>query len=151
MTTRRRRLLLLGLLAVVTVAVLVALRLLWPPTAITRENAEKIRERMTLAKVEAILGGPARDETVGLVLVGQMPEETEEQRRPPLARRVELLGGQFFRYARPLAPSQKVWASVSCVIRVDFDSEGLVESWDSMLVRGADESPVEMLRRWLRL
>jgi hypothetical protein len=37
--------------------------LLWPRTAITRENAAKILPGMTLAEVEAILGGPARDET----------------------------------------------------------------------------------------
>jgi hypothetical protein len=44
------------------VALAVGLWWVWPRTAITRENAERIREGMTLAEVEAILGGPARDE-----------------------------------------------------------------------------------------
>src|SRR5260370_30931418 len=39
--------------------------LLWPRTAITPENAAKIREGMTLLEVEAILGGPGRNESTG--------------------------------------------------------------------------------------
>ena len=34
-------------------------------SSITRANAERIHEGMTLAEVEAILGGPARDESTG--------------------------------------------------------------------------------------
>jgi hypothetical protein len=61
MSKRTRRLVLLGLPAAFMVALLAAW-LLSPRTAITRANAEKIRKGMTLAEVEAILGGPARDE-----------------------------------------------------------------------------------------
>src|SRR6266478_2347267 len=72
MRSRTRRLL---LLALATVAVLVAgVCLLWPQSAITRENAEMIWEGMTLAEVEAILGGPARDETTGPVIREEPPE-----------------------------------------------------------------------------
>jgi hypothetical protein len=53
----RRRFLFLSLAAAV-VALAIGVWLLWPRTAITRENAEKIRLGMTLAEVEAILGGP---------------------------------------------------------------------------------------------
>ena len=56
MLKRLRRLLLLALPAAL-VAVLLAAWLLWARTAITRENAERIRVGMTLAEVEAILGG----------------------------------------------------------------------------------------------
>jgi hypothetical protein len=48
------------------VALGVGVWLVWPqPSAITRENYECIQTGMTRADVEAILGGPARDETTG--------------------------------------------------------------------------------------
>src|SRR5436305_330604 len=59
----RRRLLLLSLAAIAVV--LMVAWLLWPRTGITRENARRIELGMTLAEVEAILGGPARDESSG--------------------------------------------------------------------------------------
>jgi hypothetical protein len=64
MTRRTRRLLLFGLPAGL-VAAMLAVWLLWPRTAITRENADKIRMGMTLAEVETILGGRARNEATG--------------------------------------------------------------------------------------
>jgi hypothetical protein len=56
----RRRLLLSG----VPVAVVLGVGgwLLLPSTAITEENAAKIKQGMTLVEVEAILGGPGRNE-----------------------------------------------------------------------------------------
>jgi hypothetical protein len=40
---------------------------LWDvPTSITKENGDRIRVGMTLAEVEAILGGPARDEVAAI-------------------------------------------------------------------------------------
>jgi SmpA / OmlA family len=61
----RRRLLLLAL-PVALVLLGVSGWALWPrPSAITRENFKKIEPGMTLAEVEAILGGPARSETWG--------------------------------------------------------------------------------------
>jgi hypothetical protein len=59
--TRRTRRLLIALPLAVALSLAVAW-LLWPRTAITRENAARIQEGMTLAEVEAILGGPAREE-----------------------------------------------------------------------------------------
>jgi hypothetical protein len=76
--TRTRRLLLFAVPAGLAVA-LIAAWLLWPRTAITRENAEKIQVGMTLAEVEAILGGPARDD--------QSPGDPARP-PPPLARAV---------------------------------------------------------------
>ena len=68
MTTRRRLLLPSLLACLATLAVV-----LWPRTAITPENAAKIQAGMTLTEVEALLGGPARDEGMGVAedLVGQ--------------------------------------------------------------------------------
>ena len=45
-----------------------ALWLLWPrESAITEENIASIQIGMTRAQVEAILGGPARDESDGRI------------------------------------------------------------------------------------
>src|SRR4051812_9676536 len=49
--------------AAVAVGLAVGVWVLWPHTEITPENAAKIRKGMTLAEVEAILGGPARCDT----------------------------------------------------------------------------------------
>jgi hypothetical protein len=67
--TTRHRLLLPSLLACLAMLAVV----LWPRTAITRENAAKIQAGMTLPEVAALLGGPARDEGMGVAedLVGQ--------------------------------------------------------------------------------
>jgi hypothetical protein len=54
----RRRLLLFGVLAAITTVAMVALWLLSPPTAITRQNYDKICKGMSRAEVEAILGVP---------------------------------------------------------------------------------------------
>jgi hypothetical protein len=60
----RRRLLLFGLLAALLVLGAGAW-VVWPRMAITPENAAKIKQGMTLAEVESILGGAARDESTG--------------------------------------------------------------------------------------
>jgi hypothetical protein len=74
LSPRSRRLLLLWIPAA-TAAGLAAVWLLWPRTAITRENAEKVQLGMTLAEVEAILGGPARDQAGGSLVADSTPEE----------------------------------------------------------------------------
>jgi hypothetical protein len=70
MSKRKRLLLLAGLLVLLAGAGLVFV--LWltapPRTAITREDAERIQLGMTLATVEAVLGGPARDECTGPII-----------------------------------------------------------------------------------
>jgi hypothetical protein len=62
----RRRVLLLGSVAVL-VSLLGAVLLTWPrPSAITADSIAKIQLEMSRAEVEAILGGPPRDESDGL-------------------------------------------------------------------------------------
>src|SRR6516164_8456595 len=54
-------------LATVTVVLLIGLGawLVWPESAVTLENATKIRPGMRLTEVEEILGGPACDDRWG--------------------------------------------------------------------------------------
>ena len=73
----RRRLLLFGMLAIATVFA-VAVWMLWPRPGITRANAMRIEVGMTRADVEAVLGGPARDESVGPTKIdGEVPKSLE--------------------------------------------------------------------------
>jgi hypothetical protein len=120
MTRHSRRLLLFGLPAVLSVA-LVAAWLLWPRTAITPENYEKIQAGMTLAEVEAILGGPARDETAG----------------PPRTAMIQSV--------RP----DREWNSDRVSIWVYLDAEGRVRECRAIPVPA--ESGLDRLRRWLGL
>jgi hypothetical protein len=60
--TRHNLLLCAGCTVFALAVALTALALSEHPTAITKENGRRIQKRMTLAEVEEILGGPARDE-----------------------------------------------------------------------------------------
>ena len=138
----RRRVLLLGSVAVVA-AMPVAVWLLSPRTAITPENAAKIQPGMTLAEVEAILGGPPRDETTGLI--------TED-----------LTGNAAKRFSRPTdmyetctewsaTRHSRSWLSNWLVVRVRFDGAAGVDKRECFSVRPMQESVASRLRRWLRL
>lgn len=124
---RRRSLLLLGLLAA-SFALGVRGWMLWPYTAITRGNAAMISEGMTLAEIEEILGGPARNES-GL---------------PDNFIRDAFVNGDM----RGVA--EKRWASPGFLVIVEFD-------WSWQVIRqsnvdfNVDASPFHKLRRWLRL
>src|SRR5438132_10837818 len=61
----RRRLLLFGVSVALAVVALIALLLPPRATSINWANAENIRNGMTVGEVEAILGGPARDDSTG--------------------------------------------------------------------------------------
>src|SRR4051812_40868610 len=93
----RRRVLVFGIPGAF-VAGLVITWLLWPRTAITADNAAKVREGMTLAEVEALLG-PARDESTGplaaeLTEAIDDPDEREFRERFHVVLRTrELWGG----------------------------------------------------------
>jgi hypothetical protein len=81
----RRRLLLLAVVGVAALAL--GGWLLWPRTAITRDNAERIQVGMNLAEVEAILGGPARDQRRAVVeydMARGEQEPTELENAPEL-------------------------------------------------------------------
>jgi outer membrane protein assembly factor BamE (lipoprotein component of BamABCDE complex) len=133
MSRRTRRLLLIALPAV---AVVVAAWLRWPRTAITRENAAKVKEGMTRAEVEAILGGPARNET------------TERD-------------GWFVTLMRswvvvwndrtPASAFSRSWTGHACAILVAFDGDGRVVQVRLTNVLATGGGPLDRLRRWLGL
>jgi hypothetical protein len=123
MPSRRRRFLVLAILGA-AVAMPVVVWLLWPrPSAITRENAERIQLDMTLTEVEAILGGPPRDETGGW----RIPSRQHVARRPDAE-----------------------WIGPQCAVCVNLH-EGRVTLAYPLDVIEPDENPLDRLRRWFGL
>jgi hypothetical protein len=138
----RKRLLLFGLPASVVV-IAVVVWLLWPRTAITRENAAKITAGMTLAEVEAILG-PPRDDSTGPASVDLKHFNREE----PLL----VLRGVADRILE-LDASGRVrrWTSDRVGIHVLFDAGGRVTDVEAFPLVRTQESLLDTLRRWLRM
>jgi hypothetical protein len=139
-TMTRRRMLLFGLLATVTGIGLGAWMLSpRPPSTITRVSAAKITEGMTLAEVEAILGGPERDDTTGPVVSDFVGPDGMDQYEERLAQ---------FRSVH----SPRVWSSDHVWVLVQIDADGRV-AWciSYHQRRQMQESPLDTLRRWLRL
>jgi hypothetical protein len=137
---RPRRFLFLSLAAVVAVLA-VGLWLLWPGTAITRENAERIEEGMTLADVEAILGGPARNES-------DLPENFIHDAFIPKGFINASFANGDRHETQPYA--EKRWASSGCVVIVDFDGSWRVIRHCSADLN-VDRSLFDKLRRRLGL
>jgi hypothetical protein len=132
MTRPTRRRLLFSLPAGLAVA-LVTAWLFWPRTAITEENAAKVQVGMTLAEVEAVLGGPARDESTG-------PLTTDIALRQVALRQVMLddsLSG--------------LWTSNHVMVCINFGADRQVTQMSWFPVRRAQESLLDHLRRWLGL
>ena len=135
----RRRLLLFGV-PLALVAIGVSGWLLYPTTAITRENAAKIQDGMTRRQVEAILGGPPRDETTGPIL----PEDDS------------LDGwGLFMLMMEPkkhptTARQPCYWFSDHVTVMVYFHNDGHMDFHMELAMRRRPENPLELLRRWLR-
>jgi hypothetical protein len=133
--TTRRRLLVFGLLATLTGLGLGGW-LLWPRTAITRENAAKIKRGRTLAEVEAILGGPARNESTGSV-EKDVDDEPPRVTAPRLPRADEWTG-----YA---------WLSDNVQVLLIFDADERAIGIEAHPMRRIPETTLEMLCRWLGL
>jgi hypothetical protein len=141
-----RRLLLLCLPVLAGLAV--GAWLLWLRSAITRENAAKVQVGMTLAEVEAILGGPARDESTG---------PTERDDDPGAAGPG---GGGVIGFAWALGPSlpdgnpsdlRKMWATDHLMVVVAFNGGGRVTAKRTFQTHLVQEPLLERLRRWLGL
>jgi hypothetical protein len=145
----RKRRLLLACLPAAVVALAVGVWLLWPRTAITRENAEKIQPGMTLAEVEAILGGPARDESTG------RPTERDDDpgAAGPSGRGVI---GFEWTLGPPLPdgnPSdlRRMWATDHLMVVVDFNGRGHVTAKRTFRTHPVRGTLLDTLRRWLGL
>jgi hypothetical protein len=125
MSRRSRRLVLFGLPAGLAVLAFAAW-LLWPRTAITRENAAKIQQGMTLAEVQAVLGEPAdpRGEDSALWPDDVIPAGSR------------LVVGRF-------------WVGDDVLVVVAFDRGGRVEA--VRVLGRARVTLADRLRRWLGL
>jgi hypothetical protein len=123
----RRRLFLLAL-PVALVLLGVGTFVLWPRTAITRENAERIQVGMTLAEVEEMLGGPARDEMSpgSAAMFGDL--DPSEQG----------------------LSQESDWMSDDIALRIAFDA-GRVTSRHIVRIGFRDEPLMVRVRRWLHL
>jgi hypothetical protein len=128
MMRRSRRLQLFGL-AAGPVVPLVAAGLVWPRTAITRANAAKIQLGMTLAEVEAILGGPPRDETGG---------------------RGWALDLIPIRFVSVDDVTTAEWIGADCAVRIEFHEGRVDRKWVADVVED-EERPLDRLRRWFGL
>ena len=96
--------------------------------AINKEIVAKIENGMTLAEVEAILGGPARDESNALALGGYCRAEPDRSDW-----------------------SIKEWISDDAAVAVWFgDDEFVTDSTEFTILR-QHESYLDKVRRWLRL
>jgi hypothetical protein len=136
----RRRLLICGTLAGF-ILLGIGLWLFAPRTAITRENAARIEQGMTLAEVEAILGGPSRNDATGPVVA----DEDEEPMRLECHQYITAMQ----RIAGDRGPVH--WQSNRVIVSVSFGDDGRVRACSCILTRPADEGPLDMLRRWLGL
>jgi hypothetical protein len=146
MPTRARRLLLLILPAGLA-ALAIVICMLWPRTSITRENASKIQVGMTLAEVEAILGGPARDESTG-------PCHLDESGINPvdLSNREEPTRLELQRLLIEMRPHTYIlWRSDSVVIWATQSQEGQDRQLTQVgyvPLQRSNESLLDRLRRW---
>src|SRR5438132_9649603 len=126
----RRRLLLFAVMAVVVVLA-VGPWLPWPRTAITLENAAKIQIGMMLAEAEAILGGPARDESTDLDIVVQ-PNENEDDPEVVIRVRTWL---EYARAAGQVEVEVYHWGSDRAIVVVILGDAGRVQHSHSGPVR----------------
>jgi hypothetical protein len=137
----RRRLLLLVLL-VGSLVLGVGAWLVWPRTAITRENAAKIHVGMTLAEAEAILGGLARDEMTGRILSDEFADEPDKNQR-------WRIWDETLIEARKQGLRELQWRSDHVLVWVLTDPAGRVFGHHVMPLRR--ESLLERLRRLVGL
>jgi hypothetical protein len=144
MTRRTRR----PLIAVsVAVAIfLVVAWLAWPRTAINQTNFERIQMGMSLAEVEEILGGPARDESSGHLVADAVVNDAElgPEERAMMAKL------RLVTFTVSWGRGPRFWTSNQLMIRVELDANERVMSMDALPVH-SEESLLDKLRRWLRL
>jgi hypothetical protein len=135
----------LALLGCILVAGIVAFAWL-SRSAITRENAARVEEGMTLAEVEALLG-PERDVSSGDLYLdpSMVPDGYEVPMDAKLAYR------RWETWLLQEGVKVRVWASDQVIVRLEFGTDGRVRSRKIWPVWVAPEGFVEKVRRWLNL
>jgi hypothetical protein len=109
-----------------------------PHTSITADNGAMIKEGMTLADVEGILGGPARDESSGPLEASER-EALEGQDLQAVAR--------FFRRLGTDTNNTRLWVSDRAIILVNVFPDGRVSPGGCLPVRRVDTEPLAWIRR----
>jgi hypothetical protein len=138
----------------IAVASLLALGmwLTWPHTRITRENAVRIHEGMTLEEVELLLGGPGRDETSGPTTeddkAQHLPEITDEKLMRKMRLELAERRGKF-NYDYSHASAERRWRSDEVGIVVLLDPAGRVTSCSWLPLCRRPETFLQRLRRFL--
>jgi hypothetical protein len=111
-----------------------------PRSQITRANAAKVEAGMDLATVEAIMGGPARDESTGLL---EQDYDATDDAVAHLLFEVRMQADLF--------PRLLMWRSDRALLQVVLDDADRVVACDALSLRRAPEGPLKKLRRWLGL
>jgi hypothetical protein len=142
--SRKKTVSLLSILLLVCVAAGVGLDAAWPRSPINRENAAQLVPGLPLAEVERILGGPARNDATGPITT----DPTGHPSDGPLLWRTYAYRMRSL-WDRPR--ETKEWWSNTLVVRVDLDGDARVERCECIAVRRINESPLDMIRRWLNL
>src|ERR1700738_701338 len=122
MRITRRRLILSATLLMTSA--LIALRVIWPETPISRVNAARIPSGLSRDDVEALLGGPARDDSTDVLIPDYHDPVVIPNTRIP-----------------PWAPLE--WRSDEVIIRVTFDLDDHVLKSTSWNVRRVSRGPLE--------
>jgi hypothetical protein len=113
---------------------------------------------MTLAEVEQLLGGPARDESTGPLAGDADGKVYADDREQPvdsdtgtlmLSVMREMAALTFKLGRRP--DGNLFWVSDQVFIQVVFDEDDRVFGVATISARRADESPLDVIRRYLRL
>jgi hypothetical protein len=137
------------LLVLPTLVALIAIPwLLWSQSAINSQNFAKIEPGMTLAEVEGIFGGPARNESTG-PLTAALDKDDETLKRLFLWAETQI--DRNPRDADAEFPSARMWTSDRLVACVDFDADGRVSRKNSLRVRRRHDGPLDVVRRWFGL
>jgi hypothetical protein len=137
---RYLRLLLFAIPVTLALMLSAAAWFLWPRTAITPENAAKIKIGMTLAEVEAILGGAARDETTGPVKVHSKPVEVD----------IDFLYPWPDPWTGP-RPRVCTWRSDRATVDLSFAPDGRLLASKHCEMRPVPQSFLDRIRAWLHL
>jgi hypothetical protein len=141
----------LAAFALAAIGFVAALWLLWPRSAINRDNFARLHVGMRLAEAERVLGGPERDESTGQLLA-ELDEVIADAFERALAERsrVDLFYRAQWGGQRDLERS-KCWVSDTVMIRVDHDDDDRVTRVQAPPVRCVRERPLAWLRRQLGL